>query len=448
MDKLHRAKLHTAKLHRAKLHRAKFYSKLHRAKFYSKLHRAKLHRAKLHRAKLHRAKLHRAKLHRAKLHRAKEPSYIEPSYIEPSYIEPSYIEPSYIEPSYIEPSYIEPSYIEPSYIEPSYIEPSYIEPSYIEPSYIEPSCIEPGCVETSYIEPSYEPGAGAGVGSSLGIATLCGDSDFLNYDTPYKPQDEGDENVESSRPPPQDVRTTPGATGLRTQALGALSEGNDTGQMFTVPAQTRPTMRFLPPVGAVVKIIHAGDLRGRGSNTEDFFTISAVRARPSAETRVVKVQKRFLARARDPLRRFAWSRFSGACATLIRVVEVQKLELFTISAGRARPSAEIRAVEVQKLGTFYDFCGACATLCGDLRGRGSKTEDFLALSLWRRANLSQSRRTLCGDCACRSALAVALCNILARETAFGSGFLKIAAFKYKRSTRSVLLQLRLENRNF
>ena len=30
----------------------------------------------------------------------------------------------------------------------------------------------------------------------------------------------------------------------------------------------------------------------------------------------------------------------------------------------------------------------------------------------------------------------------------GSSGLKIAAFKYKRSTRSVLLQLRLENRNF
>ena len=37
------------------------------------------------------------------------------------------------------------------------------------------------------------------------------------------------------------------------------------------------------------------------------------------------------------------------------MVEVQKLRTFTISAGRARPSAEIRVVEVQKLGTFYVF---------------------------------------------------------------------------------------------
>ena len=102
------------------------------------------------------------------------------------------------------------------------------------------------------------------------------------------------------------------------------------------------------------------------------------------------------------------------------MVEVQNCGLCTIPAGRARPSAEIRVVEVQKLRTLYDFCGARATLCGDSRGRGSKTEDFLrflacardplrrcarsrfknrarpsaeivrveALSLWRRANLS------------------------------------------------------------
>ena len=41
-----------------------------------------------------------------------------------------------------------------------------------------------------------------------------------------------------------------------------------------------------------------------------------------------------------------------------------------MSAVRARPSAEIRVVEVQKLRTFYDFCGERATLCGDSRGRG------------------------------------------------------------------------------
>ena len=146
------------------------------------------------------------------------------------------------------------------------------------------------------------------------------------------------------------------------------------------------------------------------------------------------------------------------------MVEVQKLRTFPISAARALPSAEIVRVE--------------------------------ALSLWRRANLSWSRRTLCGDCACRSALAVAPCNILAREAAFGSCLVvcapafaiprsrvrlppgprqlrlenrsisqllstnvvrgecscssgwKIVTFKYRRSVRSVLPQLRLENRNF
>ena len=150
-------------------------------------------------------------------------------------------------------------------------------------------------------------------------------------------------------------------------------------------------------------------------------------------------------------------------------------------------------VEVQKLRTFYDFCGARATLCGDVQ----KLRTFY--------DFCKPRATLCGDRARRSALAVAPCefvlvsanplrrlralavaprNILARETAFGSclvvcafafaiprarvrsppgprQLLKIAAFKYKRSTgwkiatfkyrrsaRSVLPQLRLENRNF
>ena len=83
-----------------------------------------------------------------------------------------------------------------------------------------------------------------------------------------------------------------------------------------------------------------------------------------------------------------------------------------------------------------------------------------ALSLWRCANSSWSRRTISGDRACRSALAVAPCSSrnglwkLSRglrgfdsPVVRGSSGLKIAAFKYKRSTRSVLLQLRLENRN-
>ena len=231
------------------------------------------------------------------------------------------------------------------------------------------------------------------------------------------------------------------------------------------------------------------------------FTISAGRARPSAEIRVVEVQKlrtvydfcwpratlcgdsrgrgsetedilRFLACPRDPLRRFAWSR-----------------GLFTISAGRARPSAEIRVVEVQKLRTFYDFCWPRATLCGDSRGRGSKTEDFLrflrcardplrrscaskrsccgavrvclslgepsaeivrveVLSLWRRAIFLLAKRPL------EVVSWFALLLSQSRGRGFdsplvrGSSGLKIAAFKYKRSTRSVLLQLRLENRNF
>ena len=216
------------------------------------------------------------------------------------------------------------------------------------------------------------------------------------------------------------------------------------------------------------------------------FTISSMRARPSAEIRVVEVQKlrtfydfcgaratlcgdsrgrgsktqdflRFLLAARDPLRRFAWSRFKNS-------------GLFTISAGRARPSAEIRVVEVQKLRTLYDVCWPCATLCGDSRGRGSKTEDFFTISAGEfvlvSANplrrLCMSKRSRCGavqySCS-RNGLWKLSRGLRAcfRDPAVagsippwsvGSSGLKIAAFKYKRSTRRALLQLRLENRNF
>ena len=126
------------------------------------------------------------------------------------------------------------------------------------------------------------------------------------------------------------------------------------------------------------------------------FTISAVRARPSAKICVVEVQKlgtflRFLACARDPLRRFAWSRF-------------------------------------QKLRTFYDFCGPRASLCGDPRGRGEvqKLRTFY--------DFCKPRATLCGDRACRSALAVAPCEFVAREMAFGSCLVACApAFAIPRS---------------
>ena len=141
---------------------------------------------------------------------------------------------------------------------------------------------------------------------------------------------------------------------------------------------------------------------------------------------------------------------------------------------RARPSAEIRVVEVQKLGTFYDFCSARATLCGDSRGRGSKTEDFLRflrcarhplrrscaskrsrcgavriwLSLWRRAIFLLAKRPLEVVSWFARLLSQSRGRGFDSPLVRGSSGLKIAAFKYKRSTRSVLLQLRLENRNF
>ena len=89
-----------------------------------------------------------------------------------------------------------------------------------------------------------------------------------------------------------------------------------------------------------------GDSRGRGSRIADFSDFCKPRATLCGDSRGRGSKTvnflRFLTRARDPLRRFAWSRFKN-CG------------LFTISASRARRSAGIVRVE--------------------------------ALSLWRRANL-------------------------------------------------------------
>ena len=136
-----------------------------------------------------------------------------------------------------------------------------------------------------------------------------------------------------------------------------------------------------------------GDSRGRGSKTEDFLRFLRSRATLCGDSRgrgsKTEDFLRFLRCARDPLRRFAWSRFKN----------------WGISAVRARPSAEIRVVEVQKLRTFYDFCWPRATLCGGSRGRGSKTEDFFY-------DFCGARATLCRDRARRSALAVAPCEFV------------------------------------
>ena len=147
-----------------------------------------------------------------------------------------------------------------------------------------------------------------------------------------------------------------------------------------------------------------GDSRGRGQKTEDFlrflrcardpllFTISAVRARPSAEIRVVEVKK---------LRIFC--DFCGALATRCGDSRgrsrFKNCGLFTISAVRARPSAEIRVVEVQKLRTFYDFCGPLATLCGDRARRSALAVApcvFVLVSANSLQRLCVSKRSRCG----------------------------------------------------
>ena len=71
-----------------------------------------------------------------------------------------------------------------------------------------------------------------------------------------------------------------------------------------------------------------------------------------------------------------------------------------------------------------------------------------ALSLWRRAIFLLAKRLLEVVSWCARLLSQSRGPGFDSPLVRGSSGLKIAAFKYKRSTRSVLLQLRLKNRNF
>ena len=142
-------------------------------------------------------------------------------------------------------------------------------------------------------------------------------------------------------------------------------------------------------------------------------------------------------------------------------------------------------VEVQKLRAFYDFCGPPATLCADRARRSALAVapcEFVLVSANPLRRLCVSKRSPCGAvqfscsgtafgsclvvCApafaiprsrvrfppgprqLRSVLSHFLCTNVVRGACSCSSGWKIATFKYRRSMRSVLPQLRLENRNF
>ena len=263
-------------------------------------------------------------------------------------------------------------------------------------------------------------------------------------------------------------------------ALGQLAQGS----LRRVTSMEIPAWRYLHRVTSMEILAQShqhrvgnatlcGDRRGRGAKTRGFL--------------------RFLICPRDPLRRSAWSRCKNS-----------RFLRFLIC-----PHDPLRGSAWSRCKSSRFFCGFFAvpraTLCGDRRGRGAKTRGFFAFFCSARATL--------WDRACRSALAMAPCDFVAREVAFGSCLVvcapafaipqsrvrfppgprqlrlenrsfqvqtsyaerapaapagkaqllstdvvcgacshssgwKIATSKYKRSTRSTLPQLRLENRNF
>ena len=200
-------------------------------------------------------------------------------------------------------------------------------------------------------------------------------------------------------------------------------------------------------------------------------------ARPSAGIGVVEVQK---------LEVFCV--FVGARA--IGVVEVQKLEFFCVFFDiPARPSAKTRGF--LRLRPLRGSCVSKCSRCGAVRillSLGEPSAEIVrveALSLWRRAIFTGAASAGPLDCEsldCTftatsggvstgsvvrgdvtssgkvSAWPFKVVSCFARPQSRSRGFdsplvrgssgLKVAAFKYKRSTRSLLLQLRLENCNF
>ena len=145
----------------------------------------------------------------------------------------------------------------------------------------------------------------------------------------------------------------------------------------------------------------------------------------------------------------------------IGVVEVQKLRLFCFlkcPRGPLRGSAWSRC---KTRGVFCVFCGARATPSGDRRGRGAKSRGLFVFLPCPRDPLRRScvsKRSRCAPCdfvaremACGSCLVVCApaFAIPQSRVRFPPGPRQLRLeFKYRRSMRSVLPQLRLENRNF
>ena len=157
-----------------------------------------------------------------------------------------------------------------------------------------------------------------------------------------------------------------------------------------------------------------GDRRGRGAKTHGFLRFLSCSRDPLRGSAWSRCKNpwflRFLTCSRDPLRGSAWSRCKNPW-------------FFAISNLLARPSAGIGVVEVQKPMVFGDFCGARATLCGNRRGRGAKTQGFLRF-------LSCSRDPLRGSAWSRSKNPwfFAISILLARPSA-GIGAVEVQKLK-------------------
>ena len=72
--------------------------------------------------------------------------------------------------------------------------------------------------------------------------------------------------------------------------------------------------------------------------------------------------------------------------------------------------------QISRTNPLRTLCVSNRSRCGAVREPSAEIVRVESLSLWRRANFKARRRTLCGDCACRIALAVAPCESQSSRT--------------------------------
>ena len=219
---------------------------------------------------------------------------------------------------------------------------------------------------------------------------------------------------------------------------------------------------------------------GRGARTQGFLRFFDMPARPSAEIGVVEVQKlevfcvfcgaratlcgdrrgrgakarvfflRFLRCPRDPLQRLRVSKRSRCGAVRIRVsldepsAEIVRVEALSLWRRAILLLAKWPLEVVSWFARLLSPSRGCGFDSPLVRGSSGLKIEYAARGCRRGPRRGSAERAPAAPAEKSQLLSTdVVCGACSRSSGW-----KIATFKYKSSTRSVLPQLRLENRNF